>query len=149
MSDAMSDYLEGEIIDHLFRAGTFAKPSAIYVGLIRYYEASKIESLTGTTITTAKELGAGAHTPAGYVRMAVTQNDDNWSAATTGGATSNSSDITFPTSTSDWGHISGVFIVDHLTAGNLLLHGSLTVPRDVKSGDIFKFNAGDLDISFT
>ena len=149
MSDAMSDYLEGEIIDHLFRAGTFAKPSAIYVGLIRYYEADKVESLTGTTIATAKELGAGAHTAVGYARMAVTQNDDNWSAATTGGATSNSSDITFPTSTSDWGHISGVFIADHLTAGNLLLHGSLTVPRDVKSGDIFKFNAGDLDISFT
>ena len=28
-----SDYLENKLIDHLFRAGTFAKPTALWVAL--------------------------------------------------------------------------------------------------------------------
>ena len=148
MSDAMSNYLEGEVIDHLFRAGTFAKPSAIYVGLVRYYESTKIEAFTGTTIG-PKELGAAGDVALSYARVGVTQNDSNWSAATTGGATSNAGDITFNVATGDWGMVSGVFVVDASGGGNLLLHGALTTPRDVKSGDIFKFNAGDLDVTFT
>jgi hypothetical protein len=148
MSDAMSNYLEGEVIDHLFRAGTFAKPSAIYVGLVRYYEASKIEAFTGTTIG-PKELGAAGDVALSYARVAVTQNDSNWSAATTAGATSNAADITFNAATGDWGMVSGVFVVDASGKGNVLLHGALSTPRDVKSGDIFKFNAGDLDVTFT
>jgi len=148
MSDAMSNYLESEVVDHLFRAGTFAKPSAIYVGLVRFYESTKIEAFTGTTIG-PKELGAAGDIAYSYSRVAVTQNDSNWSAATTGGATSNASDITFNVATGDWGMVSGVFVVDASGGGNVLLHGSLTTPRDVRSGDLFKFNAGDLDITFT
>ena len=53
-----------------------------------------------------------------------------------------------PTATGDWGMVSGVIVSDHASAGNILLHGSLTTPRDVKNGDVFKFNAGDLDITF-
>ena len=56
MSDAMSNYLESAVIDHLFRAGTFAKPSAIYIGLIKFYEADKVEAMTGTSVSTAKEV---------------------------------------------------------------------------------------------
>ena len=148
MSDAMSNYLESEVVDHLFRAGTFAKPSAIYIGLIRFYEASKVETFTGTTVG-PKELGAAGDTALSYARVTVTQNDSTWSAATAGGATSNAGDITFNTATGDWGMVSGVFVVDASGGGNLLLHGALTTPRDVKSGDVFKFNAGDLDITFT
>ena len=44
--------------------------------------------------------------------------------------------------------VSGVFITDASTAGNVLLHGSLTTSRDVQDGDVFKFNAGDLDVTF-
>jgi hypothetical protein len=144
MSDAMSNYLESIVINHLFRTDTFAKPSAIYVGLIKFYEADKVEAMTGTTVSVAKEASGGA-----YARIAVTQNDSNWSAASAGGATSNSNAITFPTATADWGNISGVFVADALSGGNLLLHGALTTPRDVQDGDVFKFNAGDLDVTFT
>jgi hypothetical protein len=72
----------------------------------------------------------------------------NWDDPTGGGSTQNSNDITFPTATADWGNISGVIVADAATAGNVLLHGSLTTARDVKDGDVFKFNAGDLDITF-
>ena len=43
-----------------------------------------------------------------------------------------------------------LIITDNATpgAGNVLLHGSLTTARDVKNGDVFKFNAGDLDVTF-
>ena len=148
MSDAMSDYLEAALINHLFRADTFSKPSAIYVGLIRYYEASKVEALTGTTIG-PKELGAAGDTALSYSRVGVTQNNSNWDAPSTAGATQNAGAISFNTATGDWGMVSGVFVVDASGGGNLLLHGALTTPRDVKSGDLFKFNVGDLDNSFT
>ena len=148
MSDAMSDYLEAALINHLFRADTFSKPSAIYVGLIRYYEASKVEALTGTTIG-PKELGAAGDTALSYSRVGVTQNNSNWDAPSTAGATQNAGAISFNTATGDWGMVSGVFVVDASRGGNLLLHGALTTPRDVKSGDLLKFNVGDLDISFT
>ena len=148
MSDAMSDYLEAALINHLFRADTFSKPSAIYVGLIRYYEASKVEALTGTTIG-PKELGAAGDTALSYSRVGVTQNNSNWDAPSTAGATQNAGAISFNTATGDWGMVSGVFVVDAAGGGNLLLHGALTTPREVKSGDLFKFNVCDLDISFT
>ena len=41
-----------------------------------------------------------------------------------------------------------MIINDASSDGNVLLHGSLTTARDVKNGDVFKFNAGDLDITF-
>ena len=148
MSDAMSDYLEAALINHLFRADTFSKPSAIYVGLIRYYEASKVEALTGTTIG-PKELGAAGDTALSYSRVGVTQNNSNWDAPSTAGATQNAGAISFNTATGDWGMVSGVFVVDASGGGNLLLHGALTTTRDVKSGDLFKVNVGDLDSSFT
>ena len=64
------------------------------------------------------------------------------------GATQNTSAITFATASADWGNVSGVIVADAASAGNVLLHGSLTTARDVKNGDVFKFNAGDLDITF-
>ena len=56
--------------------------------------------------------------------------------------------VTFPTATANWGMVSGVFIADSSSGTNVLLHGSLTTARDVQDGDVFKFNAGDLDVTF-
>ena len=88
--------------------------------------------------TVTQEISGGS-----YSRVQVT----SWDSPSNG-ATQNTSDVTFPTSSADWGMVSGVFIADASSGGNVLLHGSLTSSRDVKNGDVFKFNAGDLDITF-
>ena len=98
----------------------------------------KIVNVTPTSAINCKEDFGGS-----YARVQVT----GWDAPSDG-ATQNTSAITFPTATGDWGMVSGVIVTDHASAGNVLLHGSLTTPRDVKNGDVFKFNAGDLDITF-
>lgn len=52
-----SDYLKGKVIDHLLRTATFAKPSAIYVGLIRAsrgaWQANTLYSVGDTVYPTA------------------------------------------------------------------------------------------------
>ena len=135
---AMSNYLEDALVNHVLRNTAFTTPGdSIYVGLIKFYESSKLE--TGDD---GQEASGGA-----YARVQV-NGTSNWDDPSGGGATQNSNAITFPTATADWGMISGVIISDAATDGNVLLHGSLTTARDVKNGDVFKFNAGDLDITF-
>ena len=131
---AMSTYLENALVNHVLRNTAYTSPgTTVYVGLIKYYDAAVVEAGTLT-----QEASGGS-----YARVQVTA----WDAASNG-ATQNTGAITFPTATGDWGGISGVIITDHATAGNVLLHGSLTSARDVKNGDVFKFNAGDLDVTF-
>jgi hypothetical protein len=133
---AMSDYLEEQLIDHLFRTGTFSKPSAIYLAL---FTAAPSDSGGGT------EVSGGS-----YARTQVTQADANWNAPAGGnGLTDNVSDITFPTPTADWGTIVAFGIFDASSGGNLLIHGSLGTSKTVNNGDPApKFSAGDLDITF-
>ena len=131
---AMSTYLENALVNHVLRNTAYTTPgTTVYVGLIKYYDAAVVEAGTLT-----EEASGGS-----YARVQVTA----WDAASNG-ATQNTGAITFPTATGDWGGISGVIISDHASAGNVLLHGSLTSARDVKDGDVFKFNAGDLDVTF-
>ena len=131
---AMSTYLEDKIANHVLRNTAYTTPgTAIYVGLIKYYDATVVEAGTLT-----QEASGGS-----YARIQVTAWD-----APSNGATQNTGAITFPTATGDWDNISGVIVSDAASAGNVLLHGSLTTARDVKNGDVFKFNVGDLDITF-
>jgi len=140
MSDAMTNYLENALINHVVRNTAFTTPGAsIYVGLVGYYEATVLE----TGKVNVKEKSGGA-----YARVQVT----SWTSPIdvgTSGSITNTAAVTFPTATADWGHVSGVFLADAATDGNVLLHGSLTSSREVKDGDVFKFNATDLDISFS
>ena len=139
---AMSDYLEQKICNHVLRGTAYTTPGdSVYVGLIRNYDAAVVEAGTLT-----QEATGGS-----YARQQMntpTNAAGAWVAPGAAGATSNVAAITFPTATGDWGNVSGVIISDAASAGNVLLHGSLTTARDVKNGDVFKFNIGDLDITF-
>ena len=133
---AMSDFLEGEVIKHIFRTGSYTKPSTIYIALCT---AAPSDSSTGSTIT---EPSGGS-----YARVQVGPADGSWSAPGAGGLTDNVADITFATATANWGTITHVAICDASTAGNLLFHGALTTSKAVNNGDTFKFNAGALDVT--
>jgi hypothetical protein len=123
----ISDYYENKFIDHMLRAVAFTPPSTIYLAL---YTAAPTDAGGGT------EVSGGS-----YARQSFTL------SAASGGATSNSADITFPTATANWGTIVAVGIFDASTNGNLLMWGTLTTSKTVSSGDTFKIAAGDLDIT--
>jgi hypothetical protein len=132
---SMSDYLEVEVRKHIFRTGSFTKPTVLAVAL---FTAAPSDSGGGT------EVSGGS-----YARVDVPPLDANWSgASSTSGLTDNVSAITFPTATADWGTITHVGIFDATSGGNLLFHGALTASKTVTNGDTFSFAAGALDITF-
>lgn len=131
---ALSDYLENALVNHIFRNTDFTRPANIYVAL---FTAAPSDAGGGT------EVSGGS-----YARQAVpTGASSEWNAAS-GGVTANTNTITFPTATANWGTVVAVGLFDAVTAGNLLFHASLAANKTVNSGDVIRFNAGDLDITF-
>jgi len=135
MSD-MSDYLENELIKHIFRTGSFTKPTNLYFAL---FTAAPSDSGGGT------EVSGGS-----YARVAVSVADASFDATSgTDGQTANSSTITFPTPSANWGTVTHLGVFDASTAGNLLAHKALTTSRTVNNGDAApEFAAGAFTFTF-
>jgi hypothetical protein len=122
-----TDFMENKIIDHLLRAQAYTPPATVYVALF-------------TTATT--DAGGGTEVSGGsYARQAVTL------AAASGGASTNSADITFPQATADWGTVTHCALFDAVSGGNMLMHSALDASKTINNGDTFKINAGDLDVT--
>ena len=122
-----SDYMENKIIE-VMRATTFTAAAA-YVAL---YTTDPTDADTGTEVSG----GAYARQLAGL-------------SVASGGASSNAADITFPTATANWGIVAFVALMDAATLGNVFMHSPLDVNKTVNSGDTFKINAGDLDVTIS
>jgi hypothetical protein len=124
-----SDYLEDKVLDHVFGGNAYTAPSTLYVAL---YTVAPTDTGGGT------EVSGGA-----YVRQsgAFTVSGTNPTTA------SNTSAIEYPTATADYGTVVAVGIFDASSSGNLLAYANLTSSKVVSSGDVFRFNASDLDIT--
>jgi len=126
----ISNYLENKILDHTLRNSAYTSPGEdIYIALF-------------TDDTAQDDANSGTEVSGGdYARVQVTA----WNAPSSG-STANTSDITFPTASADWGNIRYVGIMDASTEGNLLFWGQLDEDKDVTNGDTFSVSAEDLDI---
>ena len=123
---SFSNFLETEILDHVFAGAAYTAPTTKYVAL---YTAAPGETGGGT------ELSGSA-----YVRKAI-------AFATSGNTTSNNAAIEFPTATGSWGSVTHVGVFDALTSGNLMAYATLTSAKTIDSGDVFRIPTGDLDIT--
>jgi hypothetical protein len=122
MAGNASNYLEVEMRKHIFRTGSFTKPTALYVAL---HTADPTDAATGA------EVSGGS-----YARQALAPLDANWSAPDgTGGVTRNQSVLTYPAPTANWGTVTHFSIWDALTGGNMLIHAPLGTARVINSGD--------------
>jgi len=137
----MSDYLENAIFDHIFRTATFSKPTTLYVALC---SGVPISSNTGANIPELANAGAYARATIGAPANTLfgAQPADNY-----GG---NNAVITFTAASANWAQVSGCAIVDSATygAGNVLLWGALTTPKNVGTGDTFSFPVSGIQIRF-
>lgn len=138
MAGSFTDFLENEVLDHVFGAATYTPPATLYVAL---GTAGNESSFT--------EVNAAVWT--NYAREAVTNNATNFPAAS-GGAKANGTDIDFGTATmatpgTDTVDLTDIAIFDDPTAGNRLAWADLTVPKTVNHGDPVKIPIGDLDIT--
>lgn len=124
-----SDYLEDKVLDHVFGGTAYTAPSTLYVAL---YTVAPTDTGGGT------EVSGG-----GYVRKtaAFTVSGTNPTTA------SNSAAVEYPTATANYGTVVAVGIFDALSGGNLLAYANLDTSKVVSTGDAFRFNTGDLDIT--
>lgn len=132
MAGSKSDFLENELLDHVLGGGDYSRPATVYVAL---YTVAPTDAGGGT------EVSGGS-----YARVAVTNNDTNWPAASNG-AKANGTEITFPTATADWGTVVAFAILDAASDGNFLYWGDLTQEKTINDGDTAKFAVGDLDVT--
>ena len=148
MADAMSNHMESGVLNLMLRANSnsFAAPTNVSVALLRNHDSNwPIEDGAGDSMPEVASAGSYARKSLGAPANAT------WDEISTGGATANSSAITFDPATADWGYVSGVALMTSLThgAGSILFLGALTTPRIVANGETFRFSAGDLDITLT
>lgn len=129
---AMSNYLEQQIANHIFRTTGMTQVTNLHIAL---FTAAPNDAGGGT------ELSGSA-----YARVQVARADAQWTFSS--GTISNTNTITFPTPTANWGTVTHFGIFDAATTGNLLFHGALTASKTVNSGDTVTFPAGQLQITF-
>lgn len=131
---SFSDYLELEILDHVFKVGAYTVPTNLYVALLK---STPDDADTGSTLP--GEVSGGA-----YVR----KKHNTWKAAASG-ATHNSAAITFTQATADWGVITHIAITDKTTAGNVIGWTALNTTKNVGNGDTAEFADDAIDITLT
>jgi hypothetical protein len=135
MAGSFSDFLELEVLDHVFGAAAYTAPATLHVSL---FTAAPTDAGGGT------EVSGNA-----YARVAVTNNATNFPAASAG-AKANGTAITFPQATpAGWGVVVAFGIHDAASAGNLLAWADLTANKTIDALDTVSFAIGDLDITLT
>ena len=141
----MSNYLEDELIKHLFRTGSFTKPTVLAICLLT---TAADDDDTGQFTT-----GTGVEVPNanGYARQDHPPLDANWTATTGGdGQTDNASAITFPAASGgNWGTVVAIGITDNTTydSGNLLFHTPVTTSKAINDGDTADFPIGAITVT--
>lgn len=142
---ALSDYLENKLVDHIFRGQTFSTPT-LYIGLLTSApsDAGGGTEVSGSAYARVK---AAAGASQALTDWKSTQND-NLASTGTGGQTSNSSPVNFPTPSATWGTVTHFGIYDASSGGNLLVHGSLNVAKTINQDDVVSFPAGSLSVTF-
>jgi hypothetical protein len=125
----MSNFLENALINATLRNTTYTSVATVYVSL---WTSDPTDAGSGTEVSTSGT---------SYARTAVTF------GAPSGGASTNSADVTFPTATASWGTVGWIGINDASTGGNLLYHSPLDTSKTIDSGDIFKISTGNLSVT--
>src|SRR3990167_3149462 len=119
MAGSFSDFLELEVLDHVFGAAAYTAPATLYFAL---FTVAPTDAGGGTEVTGGS-----------YARKDVANNATNFPAAAAG-AKSNGTAITFVTATASWGTVTYVGLLDASTAGNLLAWAGLTTSKTISNG---------------
>jgi len=127
---SFTNYLETEILDHVFAGAAYTAPGTHYLAL--FTAVSDGEAGSVTEVSTSGTA---------YARVAV-------SFSTSGDTTSNSGAVEYATATGGgFGTVTHVGVYDASTSGNLMCYATLTASKAIAAGDVFRVPAGDLDIT--
>lgn len=123
-----SNYLETEILDHVFAGNAYTAPTTLYLAL---HTADPAEDGSGTEVSTSGTA---------YARQTV-------AFTVSGDTATTSAAVEYSTATANFGTVSHVAVWDASTAGNMLAFAALTSSKTIETGDVFRVPAGDLDIT--
>lgn len=88
------------------------------------------------------ETGGGTEVSgASYARQQVTF------GAPSGGVMKSSAAIEFPTAAESWGTAAAWGLFDAPSGGNLVWYGSITTPKELLAGDIYRISSGNLTLT--
>ena len=124
---SFSNFLETEILDHVFAGAAYTAPSTKYLALFTAISDGEAGSVT--------EISGNA-----YARQTV-------AFTTSGNTTSNNAAVEFPTATGSWGTVTHVGVYDASSSGNLMAYATLSSSKAIATGDVFRVPSGDLDIT--
>ena len=124
---SFTNFLETEILDHVFAGAAYTAPSTKYLALFTAIGDGETGSVT--------ELSGSA-----YARQSV-------AFTTSGNTTSNNAAVEFPTATGSWGTVTHVGVYDAASSGNLMAYATLSASKAIATGDVFRVPSGDLDIT--
>ena len=124
---SFSNFLETEILDHVFAGAAYTAPSTKYLALFTAVADGETGSVT--------EVSGG-----GYARQSV-------AFTTSGNTTSNNAAVEYPTATANYGTVTHVGVYDASTSGNLMAYAALSSNKTIETGDVFRVPSGDLDIT--
>lgn len=125
---SFSNFLETEILDHVFGAAAYTAPGTMYLAL---FTTDPAEDASGTEVTTSGTA---------YARQSV-------AFTVSGNTASNTGAVEYPTATATFGTVTHVGVMDASTSGNLMAYAALTSSKTIATGDVFRVPAGDLDIT--
>ena len=126
MSGSLSNYAENKVLDHVLGITSYTMPTTH----LALFTVAPTDSSAGTEVTGGS-----------YARQPLA----NAFTASSAGSSSNDQNIDFtgmPTCT-----VVAIGVMDAGTGGNLLIHGLLTVNKELDDGDTLRIATGDLDIS--
>ena len=123
-------YLEAALLNFSVNATAFTPATTLYMGLSTTAISVVSGAISGITEPSTTD---------GYARVAVAASTANWPLATGANpaATSNATQISFPTATTAaWGTVSATFFADSsaVGAGNVYFYDNLAQPVDVGVG---------------
>ena len=124
---SFSNYLETEILDHVFAGAAYTAPGTKYLALFTAVADGETGSVT--------EVSGG-----GYARQSV-------AFTTSGNTTSNNAAVEYPTATANYGTVTHVAVFDASTSGNMMAYAALSSNKTIETGDVFRVPSGDLDIT--
>jgi hypothetical protein len=104
----------------LLQGTTFTAETNLFIGLLT---GTVTPGVMGTEVSSSGT---------GYARAELAANTTDF--VVTSGVASNGVAITFPAPTGSWGTVTGFFIADASTGGNILIVAALTTPQSIASG---------------
>lgn len=130
----LSDYAENKVLDHVLKNDAYPRPDSLFLTMANDYI---VDSDTGGSID---EVAGGD-----FARISA----NSWDAAANR-ATTNSTVMSFPAPSADWGVAYSWAILDTATllTGNIIAYGDFSPAKNILSGVSVDIDIGQLAVSY-